>query len=72
VVEAREERAPLSAHADEADANFATFDRPLHHRRRAEGGDGRHPGDRLEKVSAAVGHLFRRQVHVSISSVAPL
>jgi hypothetical protein len=34
--------------------------------------DGRHAGDRLDDVSPSAGDLVGRQLHVSISSVAPL
>ena len=72
VIEARQERAPLAADADEADADLAPLDRALDHRGRAERGDCRYSGNGLQEVPAAVGHLFRCQVHASISSVAPL
>ena len=70
-VDVPEQRAPLAADADEADADGPAAHRSFHHRGRAHRGDSRNAGDRLEKIPTAEGHLFGREVHDSISNVAP-
>ena len=70
-VDVPEQRAPLAADADEADADGPAAHRSFHHRGRAHRGNSRNAGDRLEKIPTAEGHLFGREVHDSISNVAP-
>ncbi len=71
-VDAAEERAALTADADEPDADAPALDRPLDHRRCAERGNRRHARDRPEKIPAPRRRLFGGEIHASISSVAPL